>query len=41
MGTIFDLAGFGGALAASIISILMVCYGLTIRWIAKGYRGKE
>jgi hypothetical protein len=41
MGTIFDLAGFGGALAVSIISILMVCYGLTIRWIVKGYRGKE
>jgi hypothetical protein len=36
MGSIFDLSGFGGALALSIISILIACYGLTIRWIAEG-----
>jgi hypothetical protein len=41
MGSIFDLSGFGGALAASIISILVICYGLTIRWIAKGYKEKN
>ncbi len=41
MGTIFDLAGFGGAVAASIISILIVCYGLTIRRIARAYKEKN
>jgi len=39
MGSIFDLSGFGGVLALSIISILVICYGLTIRWITKG-RGR-
>jgi hypothetical protein len=38
MGSIFDMSGFGGALAASIISILIICYGLTLRWIAKGHK---
>lgn len=41
MGSIFDLAGFGGAVAASIISILIICYGLTIRRITKGYKEKN
>jgi hypothetical protein len=41
MGSIFDLSGFGGALAVSIVSILILWYGLTIRWIAKGYGGKN
>jgi hypothetical protein len=41
MGNIFDLSGFGGALAVAIISGLILCYGLTIRWIAKGYGGKD
>lgn len=39
MGSIFDISGFGGVLALSIISILITCYGLTIRWIAKGKKG--
>jgi hypothetical protein len=41
MGSIFDLSGFGGALAVSIISLLTLCYWLIIRWIAKGYEGRE
>jgi hypothetical protein len=41
MGNIFDISGFGGALAVFIISILIACYGLTIRWIAKGYKKKK
>jgi hypothetical protein len=41
MGSIFDMSGFGGALAALIISALITCYGLTIRWIAKGEKEKN
>lgn len=41
MGAIFDSSGFGGALAVSIVSVLVVCYGLTLRWIAKGCEGKK
>jgi hypothetical protein len=41
MGNIFDISGFGGALAISIISILIACYGLTIRWIAEGQKEEK
>ena len=41
MGSIVDLSGLGGALAASVISALIVCYGLTIRWITNGYKDNE
>jgi hypothetical protein len=41
MGIIFDMSGFGGVLALSIISALITCYGLTIRWIAKGQKEKK
>ncbi len=40
MGNVFDISGLGGALAASLIIALIVCYGLTVRWISKGYKGK-
>jgi hypothetical protein len=32
----FETPGVGGAVAASIIVILALCYGLTIRWISRG-----
>lgn len=41
MGDIFDIPGFGGALACAVIAILLACYGLTIRWITTGYEGKD
>jgi hypothetical protein len=41
MGSIFDMSGFGGILAFSIISALITCYGMTIRWIAKGRKGRN
>ena len=34
---IFETPGVGGALACAVIVTLVVCYGLTIRWIAKGH----
>jgi hypothetical protein len=41
MGNIFDVSCFGGALAVSIIAILILCYGLTTRWIIKGCKEKN
>jgi hypothetical protein len=38
---LFDLPGFGGAVACSIIATLIICYGLTIRGIAKGQKEKS
>lgn len=35
---LFQTPGVGGATACSIIVILLVCYGLTIRWISKGHQ---
>jgi hypothetical protein len=33
---VFNTPGVGGLVAGSVISILIVCYGLTVRWISKG-----
>ena len=41
MGSIFDMSGLGGALAVSIIAVLILCYGLTTRWIIKGCKEKN
>jgi hypothetical protein len=41
MGSIFDMSGFGGVLALSIISTLVIGYGLTIRWIVKGKKARD
>ncbi len=30
--------GVGGAVACAVVVILVVCYGLTIRWISKGHK---
>ena len=34
---IFETPGVGGIVAAGAIATLLVCYGLTIRWISKGH----
>ena len=34
--TFFQTPGIGGAVAITVIAILVACYGLTVRWIAKG-----
>ncbi len=34
--TFFATPGIGGAMAFAVICFLVVCYSLTIRWIAKG-----
>ena len=36
--TVFQTPGVGGAVACAVIAILIACYGLTIRWIAKGHQ---
>ncbi len=38
VSTFFKTPGVGGALACSVIAILVTCYGLTIRWISKGHQ---
>ncbi len=35
--TVFQTPGVGGAVACGVITILVCCYGLTIRWISKGH----
>ena len=37
---IFDTPGVGGVVACSVITTLVVCYGLTVRWISKGHEDK-
>jgi hypothetical protein len=34
---VFETPGVGGAVAGAVILILIVCYGLTIKWISKGH----
>ena len=36
LAELFDTPGVGGAVAMTAVVILVVCYGLTVRWIAKG-----
>ena len=36
----FETPGVGGAVACTVIAVLIVCYGLTIKWIAKGHESK-
>ncbi|HEX3001642.1 MAG TPA: hypothetical protein VHN82_04635 [Methanoregula sp.] len=38
---LFDLPGFGGAVACTVINTLIICYGLTVRWISKGHKKKS
>jgi len=33
----FQTPGVGGAVACTVIVILITCYGLTIRWISRGH----
>jgi len=35
---VFNTPGVGGTLACVVIICLIVSYGLTIRWISKGYK---
>lgn len=37
---VFDTAGIGGLLVGFIVTALLLCYGLTARWISKGYEEK-
>ena len=34
----FEIPGVGGAVAATVITTLIICYGLTIKWISKGQK---
>jgi len=38
---IFNTAGGGGIVAGVVITALIVCYGLTIRWIARGHEDES
>ena len=33
---VFDTPGVGGAVAGAVVLLLIVCYGLTLRWISMG-----
>ena len=37
VNALFETPGVGGAVACTVIVILVACYALTIRWISKGY----
>lgn len=32
--------GVGGAIACAAIGAVVICYGMTIRWISRGCNGK-
>ena len=36
----FETPGVGGAVACTVIVLLVACYGLTIRWISRGHEEK-
>jgi len=33
---VFQTPGVGGAVACTVIVVLVACYSLTLRWISKG-----
>ena len=35
---LFNTAGYGGLAVGAIVVTLVLCYGLTIRWISKGHK---
>lgn len=37
VNALFETPGVGGAVACTVIVILVVCYGLTLRWISSGH----
>ena len=41
MGNLFDIPGIGGAVACTVITTLIICYGMMIRWITKGHKEKS
>ena len=32
----FEMPGIGGAIAATVITSLLICYYLTLKWVARG-----
>ena len=40
LDALFDTPGVGGAVVCAAVVILIVCYGLTIKWISKGHEDK-
>ena len=37
---LFETPGAGGVVWSTVITFLIVCYGLTIKWISKGHSDK-
>ena len=37
----FDTPGYGGLVAGTIIATLLLTYGLTLRWVAKGQADED
>jgi hypothetical protein len=35
----FEIPGIGGAVALTAITTLVICYYLTLKWVAKGQEG--
>jgi len=38
--TFFDKPGIGGIVAGVVIVSLIICYGLTLKWILNGHEKK-
>ena len=37
MTTFFQTPGVGGVIAATVITSIIITYGLTLRWVLRGY----
>ena len=37
----FEMPGIGGAIAAAVITSLLICYYLTLKWVAKGHEDTD
>jgi hypothetical protein len=37
MSTFFQTPGVGGVIAAAVITSIIITYGLTLRWVIRGY----
>ena len=41
MTTFFQTPGVGGVIAATVITTIIISYGLTLRWVLRGYEDKK
>ena len=39
--TFFQTPGVGGVIAATVITSIIITYGLTLRWVLRGYEDEK